>query len=63
MPGLTLECCNNRVYAYASHNSLQVVGCCDEKMSVNGGGHVNTSKVLVVKGDHAALLGRKQQSS
>ena len=28
-------------------------------MSVNGGGHVNTVKVLVVKGDHAALLGRK----
>ena len=29
------------------------------KMSANGGGHVNTAKVLVVKGDHAALLGRK----
>ena len=28
-------------------------------MSVNGGGHVNTAKVLVVKGDHAALLRRK----
>ena len=59
MPGLTLQCCTNRVYAYASHNPLQVVGCCDVKMSVNGGGHVNTAKVLVVKGDHAALLGRK----
>ena len=59
MPGLTLKCCNNRVYVYASHNPLQVVGCCDVKMSVTGGGHVNTAKVLVVKGDHAAMLGRK----
>ena len=59
MPGLTLKCCNNRVYAYASHNPLPVVGCCDVKMSVKGGGHVNTAKVLVVKGDHAPLLGRK----
>ena len=59
MPGLTLKCCNDRVYAYASHNPLQVVGCCDVKMSVNGGGRVNTAKVLVVKGDHAAMLGRK----
>ena len=59
MPGLILKCCNNRVYAYASHNPLQVVGCCDVKMSVNGGGHVNTANVLVVKGDNAALLGRK----
>ena len=59
MPGLTLKCCNNRVYAYASHNPLQVVGFCDVKMSVNGGGHVNTAKVLVVKGDYAAMLGRK----
>ena len=59
MPGLTLKCCNNRVYAYASHNPLQVVGCCDVKMLVHGGGHVNTATVLVVKGDHAALLGRK----
>ena len=59
MPGLTLKCCNNRVYAYASHNPLQVVGCCDVKISVNGGGHVNTAKVLVVKGEHAATLGRQ----
>ena len=59
MPGLTLKFCNNRVYAYDSHNPLQVVGCCDVNMSVNGGGRVNTAKVLVVKGDHAALLGRK----
>ena len=59
MPGLTLKCCNYRVYAYASHNPLKVVGCCDVKMSVNGGGHVITAKVLGVKGDHAALLGRK----
>ena len=29
------------------------------KMSVKRGGHVNTAKVLVVKGDHATLLGRK----
>ena len=35
------------------------IGCCDVKMSVNGGGHVNTAKVLVVKGDHAAMLGRQ----
>ena len=59
MPGMTLKCCNNRVYAYASHIHLQVVGCCDVKMSVKGGGNVNTAKVLVVKGDHAAMLGRK----
>ena len=50
MPGLTLKCCNNRVYEYASHNPLQVVVCCDVKMSVSGGGHVNTAKILVVTG-------------
>ena len=32
---------------------------CDVKMSVKGGGHVNTANVLVVKGVHAAMLGRK----
>ena len=36
IPGLSLKCCNNRVYAYASHNPLQVVGCGDVKMSVKG---------------------------
>ena len=25
IPGLTLKCCNNRVYAHASDNPLQVV--------------------------------------
>ena len=59
IPGFTLQCCNNRVYAYASHNPVQVVGCCDVNISVKVGGHVNTAKVLVVKGDHAAMLGRK----
>ena len=44
------------MYSYASHNPLPVVGCSDVKMSVNGGGHVNTANVLVVKGDHAAML-------
>ena len=46
MPGLTLKCCDNRVHAYAYHNPLQVVGCCDVKMSVKEGGRVNTAKVL-----------------
>ena len=59
MPGLKLRSCNSRVYAYASRSPLEVMGSCEVRMSVQGGGEVDAAQLLVVKGDHAALLGRK----
>ena len=59
MPGLKLRSCNSRVYAYASRCPLEVMGSCEVRMSVQGGGEVDAAQLLVVKGDHAVLLGRK----
>ena len=36
-----------------------MMGSCEVRMSVQGGGEVDAAQLLVVKGDHAALLGRK----
>ena len=59
MPGLKLRSCNSQVYAYASRIPLEVKGSCKVHMSVQGDGEVDAAQLLMVKGDHAALLGRK----
>ena len=59
MPGLNLRSCNSRVYAYASRSPLYVMGSCEVPMSMQGRGEVDAAQLLVVKGDHAALLGRQ----
>ncbi|KAI0221257.1 hypothetical protein LSAT2_027359, partial [Lamellibrachia satsuma] len=38
MPGLKLRSCNSRVYAYASRSPLEVMGSCEVRMSMQGGG-------------------------
>ena len=58
-PGLKLSSCSSEVYAYAAQSPLKVVGSCVVRMSVQGGGSVDNARLLVIKGDQAALLGRK----
>ena len=38
MPGLKLRSCNSRIYAYASRSPLGVMGSCEVRMSMQGGG-------------------------
>ena len=44
-------------------HTLEVMGSCEMRMSVQGGGEVDAAQLLVVKGDHAALLERQPKSS
>ena len=57
MPDLNLRSCNSPVYA--TRSPLEVMDSREVRMSVQGRGDTDAAQLLVVKGDHAALLERK----